>query len=288
MQFSINSGGFQMSISIKKIGESLMRAGMLEIAPLCVYFQDEIPQDAVPMVSVDKCAAKAILTVAMDKNTPALYIGPDCLKGFCLGGITWLGFSKKLSPHIKYFVSTGHEDFRGGDAEYLKASPELFEKFAESIGPINLPRKNLVVKPCDKFSQDEQLENFEGGPGIKDPIIHSLLCFGNGQQIRNLCSLIHFRTINPFESIICPFGPACATMITYPAHLAEKTPTNAAFIGPTDPTGNRWFPTDFMALGIPLNMAKDMCNDLENSFAVQRPEVAYPQNRDNFLQYKQK
>jgi hypothetical protein len=287
MQFFIDSGGLKMSNSIKRIGKSLIRAGMLETTPLCVYFHDEIPQDAVPMVSVDKCAAKAILTAAMDENTPTLYMGPDCLKGFCLGGITWLGFSKKLSPYIKYFVSTGHEDFANGDAEYLKASPELFEKFTESIGSINLPRKNLIVEPCDKFSEDEQLENYDYGD-ISYPIIRSFLCFGNGQQIRNLCSLIHFRTTNPFESIICPFGPACATMITYPAHLAEKTPNNAAFIGPTDPTGNHWFPTDFMALGIPLNIAIDMCNDLDDSFAVKRPEVAYPKNRDDVRQYKRK
>jgi hypothetical protein len=108
-----------MSNNIKKIGKSLKRGGMLETSPLCVYFGD---------------------------NAPALYIGHDCIKGLCLGGITWLGFSKKISSHIKYFVSTGHENFRNGTAEYLKASPKLFEKFTESIGPIALPRKYLVVR----------------------------------------------------------------------------------------------------------------------------------------------
>ena len=37
-----------MSNTIKKIGESLKRAGMLETAPLCLYFQDNVPADAVP------------------------------------------------------------------------------------------------------------------------------------------------------------------------------------------------------------------------------------------------
>lgn len=275
-----------MSNTIKKIGESLKRAGMLETAPLCVYFQDNVPADAVPMVTVDTCAAKAILTAAVDKNTPTLYMGHDCIKGVCLGGITWLGFSKKISPYIKYFVSTGHENFRDGTAEYLKASPELFEKFKESIGPITLPRKNLIVKSCEKFKDEvfnyeELSESSEGAGDDNDPIVRSFLCFGNGKQIRNLCSLIHFRTENPFESIIGPFGPACATMITYPAHLAGKTPSNAAFIGPIDPTGNIWFPSDYMALGIPFNMAKNICSDLEDSFAFKRPEVAYPNNRSD-------
>lgn len=272
--------------TIKQIGESLKRAGMLETTPLCVYFQDDIPEDAVSMGSVDTCAAKAILTAAIDKNTPALYLGHDCLKGFCMGGITWLGFSKKISPHIKYFVSTGHEDFRDGDAEYLKASPEIFEKFTESIGHITLPKKYLIVKSCHNFSEDELLVDLDGGPDVDSSIVRSFLCFGNGQQIRNLCSMIHFRTINPFESIIGPFGPACATMITYPAHLAEKTPNNAAFIGPVDPTGNYYLPQDFMALGIPLNMAIGMCKDLDESFAVKRSEIAYPQNREDILEFK--
>jgi len=261
-----------MSKTIKEIGESLKRAGMLETAPLCVYGSDTIPEGAVPMVNIDTCSAKVVLTVAVRKDTPPVYMGHDCLKGVCMGGITWLGYARKISPYIRYFVSTGHENFRGGIAEYLKASPELFDKFRESIGEITLPGKYLVVSTCDDFAENEDNSG-------EDHAVQSFLCFGNGQQIRNLCSLIHFRTENPFESIIAPFGPACATMITYPAHMAQKTPKNTAFIGPIDPTGNSWFPTDYMALGIPLNMARDMCQDLEESFAVKRPEVAYPLER---------
>jgi hypothetical protein len=256
---------------VKVIGESLKRAGKLETTPLCVYVQDNFPEDAVPMVNLEGCAAKAILTASVDKNTPPLYIGHECLKGVCLGGITWLGFAKKLSPYIKYFVSTGHENFRDGTAEYLKSSPEIFEKFRDSIGPVTLPGKYLVVKSY-KQSKDDAFEN-----------LRSFLCFGKAEQIRNLCSLVHFRTENPFESIIAPFGPACATMVTYPAHMAQNTPKNAAFIGPVDPTGNCWFPEDFMALGIPLAVAETMSQDLDDSFAVKRPEVAYPENRIDIM-----
>ncbi|MBI4813300.1 MAG: DUF169 domain-containing protein [Methanobacterium sp.] len=263
-----------MSKTIKEIGKSLKMAGMLETAPLCVYGSDTIPEGAVPMVNIDTCSAKAVLTVAVRKDTSPVYMGHDCLKGVCMGGITWLGYAKKISPYIRYFVSTGHENFRGGIAEYLKASPELFDKFRESIGEITIPGKYLVVSTCNDFAENEDNSG-------EDHAVQSVLCFGNGQQIRNLCSLIHFRTENPFESIIAPFGPACATMITYPAHMAQKTPKNTAFIGPVDPTGNSWFPTDYMALGIPLNMARDMCQDLGESFAVKRPEVAYPPERND-------
>ncbi|WP_281774253.1 DUF169 domain-containing protein, partial [Methanobacterium formicicum] len=181
------------------------------------------------------------------------------------------------SPYIRYFVSTGHENFRGGMAEHLKASPEIFDKFRESIGPITVPGKYLVIRSCEDFPPDEEGTDLD---------LRSVLCFGTGQQIRNLCSLIHFRTENPFNSIIAPFGPACATMVTYPAHMAEKTPEGTAFIGPLDPTGNRWFPEEYMALGIPLDLARLMYQDLEESFIVKNPDVAYPHEREDLMPEK--
>ena len=77
-----------------------------------------------------------------------------------------------------------------------------------------------------------------------------------------------------------PFGPACATLVTYPAGMAEKAPKETAFVGPVDPTGNRWFPPEYMAISIPLKIATGMHEDLNNSFAAKRPEVAFPKIRD--------
>lgn len=262
--------------TVNQIGKALKRAGRLETTPLCIYGQNDVPKDAESLVSIDPCAAKALL-IAATRKTPPLYLGRDGLKGVCMGGITWLGFARKISPYIRYFVSTGHENFRGGMAEHLKASPEIFDKFRESIGPITVPGKYLVIRSCEDFPPDEEGTDLD---------LRSVLCFGTGQQIRNLCNLIHFRTENPFNSIIAPFGPACATMVTYPVHMAEKTPEDTAFIGPLDPTGNRWFPEEYMALGIPLDLARTMYQDLEESFIVKNPDVAYPQEREDLMPEK--
>ncbi len=250
--------------NVKEIGESLTRAGMLEAEPLSVYGSSEIPEGAVPICSVDRCVARSILVAAVDKKTPALYIGRDTLKGCCPGAMTYLGFTKPLK-FIKYFVSTGSEKFRGGEAEYLKASPEIVEGFIESIGEIKQLGEYLVIQRSGDIKEDVAVKSF--------------LCFGNGEQIRNLSSLIHFRTENPFNSINMPFGPACATFVTYPTGMAEKTPKKMAFVGPVDPTGNNWFPENYMAIAIPIDMAKKMKDDLENSFVVKRPIVAYPEIR---------
>jgi hypothetical protein len=51
------------------------------------------------------------------------------------------------------------------------------------------------------------------------------------------------------------------------------------FVGPVDPTGNNWFPKDQMAMGIPINIAMKMDEDLEKSFIIKRHDVAYPKVR---------
>lgn len=254
--------------SIKEIGENLKIGGKLSTSPLAVYSSETIPEGAVPMCSLDRCVAKAIMLASINENQPPLYIGKDTLKGCCPGSMTYLGFTKPLK-FIKYFVSTGNEKFRGGEAEYLKASPEYVEGFLESIGEIKPLGKYLIIQKYEDIKDDNDIK--------------SIICFGNGEQIRNLVSLIHFRTKNPFNAIDMPFGPACATLVTYPAGMAEKAPKDTAFVGPVDPTGNVWFPPEYMAISIPLKIAEGMHEDLNNSFAVKRPQVASPKTRDKIV-----
>ena len=252
--------------SIQEIGKSLKKAAKLKITPLVVYISETIPDNAVPMCSHDRCVAKAIFINAVNKKEPPVYIGRNTLKGCCPGAMTYFGFTEP-SKFIKYFVSTGNEKFRGGEAEYLKASPEIVEKYRESIGKIKTPGKYIVIQKYEDVTEDIDVK--------------SLLCFGNGEQIRNLSSLIHFRTKNPFNAVNMPFGPACATFVTYPAGMAEKAPKETAFVGPVDPTGNVWFPPEYMAIGMPLSIAERMHEDFEKSFAAKRREVASPKIRDD-------
>lgn len=252
-------------ISIKEIGESLKEAGKLKTSPLAIYGSEKIPENGEPMRSLDRCVAKAILATAIADKAPHIYISKDTLRGCCPGAMTYTGFTKP-AKYIKYFVSTGHKNFRGGEAEYLKESPETVEGFLESIGEITPPGKYLVIGKSEDLKDNTDVRSF--------------LCFGNGEQIRNLANLIHFRTKNPFNAINMPFGPACSTFITYPSGMAEKAPKNTAFVGPVDPTGNIWFPPEYMAIGIPLDTAIKMHEDLDRSFISKRPQVAYPKIRE--------
>jgi hypothetical protein len=63
--------------------------------------------------------------------------------------------------------------------------------------------------------------------------------------------------------------------------MAEKAPAGSAYLGPMDPTGNKWFPENLMGIGIPVKLAVAMCEDLDGSFIIRRPHVAYPEVRED-------
>lgn len=132
-----------------------------------------------------------------------------------------------------------------------------------ALGKITPPGTYLIVQACDSLPE-------------KDPGIRSICCFGTAEQIRNMAALIHFDRDDPFLPVIVPWGPSCSTLITYPAGMAEHAPKNSAFVGPQDPTQNHTLPPDMMALGIPAAIAVRMTENLDASFVVKRPKVAFP------------
>ena len=123
----------------------------------------------------------------------------------------------------------------------------------------------MVIQKCDEI--DDQ-----------DLAVKSLLCFGEPEQIRNLCSLAHFRPEN-VVNIQIPWGASCASFVTFPAGMTENGPKNSIIIGPSDPTGNYWFPRNYLSIGIPFEIAKRMAQDLDHSFITKRSNIAYPTKR---------
>ena len=203
-------------------GKKLTEAGRLKLRPLCVYGTDKIPEGAVPSYKVDRCIAKAVYTSALFEDTPPLYI-EAAHEQCCAGGMVWTGLAEP-NPMLKYFVTVGTPEFRGGAAEHLKASPELFEESMKRAGKITPPGKYIVIGPCTD--------------DISPETIRSLILFAGSEQIRNLCGLAQFSSSDLFFKTVIPGGPTCATMLTFPAGMAENAPKDSAYVGPTDPTGN--------------------------------------------------
>ena len=260
-----------VDLSMREIGKKLKEAGRLKTLPLCIYGSEEHPNDSIPIMNINRCLAHAIFSMENDENIKSMHIGGDGFKGSCPGGQAWFGF-KEFAPMLKYFLSTGSEDFRNGVSEFLIADPELAEKMLNSIGKITPLGKYIVFRKCEDLDD----------PNLK---VNAFLCFGNSEQIRNLCSLVYFRPREAFK-IEMPWGPSCASFVTYSTGMAENVPKDSIILGPTDPTGNYWFPQSFLSLSIPYKIAKRMANDVELSFISKRPKIAYPDKRkphDTFL-----
>ena len=249
-------------LSFREIGNRLVSAFGFTVRPLVVYGADTRPAGVVHLSAVNRCIAVSMFRIAAKKEVDAVYISGDEPEGCCMGGLSHMGF---ITPpdEIKYFVSTGKADVRGGAAEFLKASPDLAERSFAAEGTITPPGKYLVIRSCDSLPE-------------KEPGIRSICCFGNAEQIRNLAALVHFSRDDPFSPVIVPWGPSCSTYVSYPAGMAARAPKHTAFLGPQDPTQNYAFPSDMLALGIPAGLAREMVENLDSSFIVRRRRVAFP------------
>jgi hypothetical protein len=248
-------------LSVQELGNKLVKAGRLELRPLCVYFTDKIPLDAKPSYTINRCIAKAVYTAALFEETPRLYVDAG-QEQCCPGGMVWMGFDEP-HPMLKYFVTVGTPNFQGGAAEHLKAKPELFEEQRNRAGKVILPDKYIIIGPC---ANDIMLDK-----------IRSFILFAGSEQIRNLCGLAQFNSSDPFFKTVIPAGATCSTMITFPAGMAENAPKDSAYIGPTDPTGNLWLPSELMVMGIPIALAQQMAVDLDESFICKLSRIAYPE-----------
>ena len=205
----------------RTIGSSLASAFRLSTRPLAVYGTEVLPAGIPPMAGINRCFAVSMYRMAAGREIPAIYIGAGATEGCCPGGLFHTGYIP-VPDDIKYFVSTGKKDVRGGAAEFLKASPDLVEHCSMAAGPIHPPGKYLVVQACE---------------ALPDPMpdVLSLCFFGNGEQIRNMAALIHFDRDDPFSPVIVPWGSSCSTFITFPAGLAENTPQKHRVHGPAGP-----------------------------------------------------
>ena len=250
-------------IRIEELGKKLTEAGRLQLRPLCVYSTDKIPEGAVPSYTIDRCIAKAVYVSAFFKETPPLYIEAGH-EQCCTGGMVWMGLAEP-HPKLKYFLTVGTPDFRGGSAEHLKATPELFDEQRERAGKITPQSKYIVIAPCTHNLEPEAVRSF--------------IVFAGSEQIRNLCGLAQFNSSDPFFKTLIPGGPICATMIAFPAGMAENAPKDSAYVGPVDPTGNPWLPPELMIMGIPSKLVQQMVTDMEESFICKRSKIAYPENR---------
>ena len=250
-----------MSASLKSINEKLGKAGRLTFKIIGAYATETKPADAVTAAKVIKkdipCLAKALFKMASRQDVHAVYIGQDTASESCFGAMAWFAYTA-FPPHVeKMFAS----DAPGVGSMCIKRTSEIASATLGDMGKFTPAGKYVVMRPLDEIPEDSDLL--------------SILCFGNAEQIRTLGGLIHFSEPKAFTPIIAPWGSGCVNFVAFPAGIASGCPKDTAILSPFVPEGNIWFPTDLLALGIPIAMARRMAEGFESSFAVRKPEVTY-------------
>jgi hypothetical protein len=189
-------------------------------------------------------------------NDP-VYIGDETGQIFCrcIGGPAWFGYGT-FDPRLAGLMAAGSKNMPNGDPKYLKQNEGVAFETYKSLGRIEPLGKYAVIRRCEDMHED---------PGVK-----CFICFATGEQMRDLCGLAHFRSRDVFDLVSVPWGPACATLVTYPAGMAEKALSDRIYVGPTDPSAREWMPENYMAMGIPAEVARTMAEDIESSFLGKR------------------
>ncbi|MGQ4872946.1 MAG: DUF169 domain-containing protein [Promethearchaeia archaeon] len=250
-------------MSIREIGKNLKKAGKLKTNPLCIYGSEVIPNYSIPSTKIHFCIANAILSLSLRDDIDAIHYGKENKRDSCPGAQAWLGY-ESWNPFLHYFLSTGIKNI---PSEFLVANPDLALKKIKSIGKITPIGKYTIISKCEIIEEDVDVK--------------AIICFGEAEQIRNLSMLVYFNSEITFGGVQTHWGSSCSQFITYPAGLSENCPRNCAVLGPIDPTDNYFFPSNLLALAIPINIARSMSDNLEKSFIIKRAEVAFPSERVN-------
>lgn len=253
-------GGIVISIkSIKEIGNAIVQAVNLKTKPICVFGSDRTPKKGIWAFFVSNCIASAMYQMAIGMVDGPIYVGYTQDQPFCrcIGGPAWFGY-KDFDSILAGIISTGSDDTKGSalKSKHLKESEAVADESFRAVGRIEPIDRYLIVRCCEEIEED---------PGVR-----SIILFATGEQVRDLCALAHFRSSDVFGMIAVPWGPACASLVTYPAGLSEKAPQNMIFLGPTDPSAREWLPEGYMALGIPTKMARLMADNVKKSFLLSR------------------
>jgi hypothetical protein len=245
------------SASIREIADTIAGAMNLETKLVCAYGSHQIPEKGIRSSSISDCVASAIYQIAAGMINHPLYAGdePGQLFCRCIGGPAWFGFGP-FDPRLTGMMATGSKDMEDCAPKYLKESKTVAYISYQTVGVIAPMGRYVVMRSCHDMSED---------PGVR-----CVACFATAAQIRDLCALAHFQRCDVFDAISIPWGPACATMVTYPAGMAENASADRIYAGPTDPSSKEWLPEDCMVLGIPFKIAGAMAEDIERSFIGRR------------------
>ncbi|MCU0637141.1 MAG: DUF169 domain-containing protein [Methanothrix sp.] len=215
-----------------------------------------MPEDAILSSLINTCIAQSMYQIAEGVIKSPVYVGNEPGQVFCrcIGGPAWFGY-ERFNPMLPGLMSTGSTDAMQA-GKHLKKNEDIACETYRSVGDIKPLGRYVVIRRCDEINED---------PGVK-----CIVCFAGGEEIRDLCALAHFSSHDVFNLISFPWGPACSTMVTYPAGMVGNSGSARINLGPTDPSARSWMPENYLVMGIPVGIARKMAEDVGRSFLAEK------------------
>ncbi|MCX5849595.1 MAG: DUF169 domain-containing protein [Deltaproteobacteria bacterium] len=260
------------------MGSLIAKAIHLKYQPVALMWSNEKPADAMQFAE-GKWGCVMWLAVHAAKGKVAV---ADKKTFGCFGGGVGLGFGNQYmnfpggEEGFCHFLSTGNADREGGTeiAEKIKPymtkesydhflhgernikSPELVEKFIQSLPLTEIPATYVVFRPISDVD-----------PVKEKP--QTIIFFVNPDQLSALTVLANYGR-GDYENVIIPYAAGCQTIGIYPYREA-KSKKPRAVIGLTDLSARVYVrkqlgDSNFMTFSAPFALYEEMEQNVPGSF----------------------
>lgn len=220
----------------------------LRYSPIAILFTNEKPEGALEFIEGRWGCVAAMLTAAA-KGRQAVF----SRRTFgCIGGGVGLGFGNmypEFPGGFEYFLSTGKEGFREGEA--YKKTPELASSLVAVLPITDIPEQYVVFKPLADVDSSKE-----------EPRV--VVFYANPDQLSALVVLANYgRPGN--DNVVIPFGAGCQTTCLIPWNEASQECPRAV-VGMTDISARPVIDADLLSFSVPFVMFKEMENNVPGSF----------------------
>lgn len=186
---------------------------------------------------------------AASKGKTAVFDSETC---GCSGGGMGLCLTAMREPPggLAAFLSTGGGEGCPAGELYIK-TPQLAQRFIDSLPKQIIPEKYVVLKPLDEVDLE-----------IEKPVL--VIVYGTPDQISALHFMANYERTGG-EAVYMPWGAGCHTAHLFPfAELSKPQPR--AVLGGTDMTARPYMDERKLSFSMPWPLFSEMEGNVDGSF----------------------
>lgn len=168
----------------------------------------------------------------------------------CNGAKRYLGYTNKLGPDFRYFLSYGIEGKLEG--ERYKKNPEIVDELIKEQVTLPIDNKNIIFKRWDKLTENDN-------PDV-------VVFFATPDVLSGLFTLASFDSAD-MQSSVTPFGAGCSSIVHYP-YLEKDKDDPKAIIGMFDASARPCVSENILSFAVPYKKFVRMIDNMEESFLI--------------------